>query len=82
MRDSSEGEFYADFGDSLADAELDALLERARVADDRQVRLLVKQYLGMRATARQLLSELDAASDLRAVRDGENTRFLRALVES
>ena len=60
MPDStSEKEFYEDFGDSLKPHELAQLLERARVNDDRDVRLLVKQYQALRRAATDLLTELD-----------------------
>jgi hypothetical protein len=42
-------EFYEDFGGQpLSASELDAILERARLASDRQLRLLVKEVQTLR----------------------------------
>ena len=80
MDDSSYDEFLSDFGDSLRRAELEALLKRARVAEDRELRLLVKQYLTLKQTMQQLLAQLDGGKNVSVVRDGDVARFARFLV--
>jgi hypothetical protein len=80
MRELSDEEFYEDFGTrGLSDAEIDALLEQARVAGNREVRLLVEQFVALRRAARWLVADLDAGGDVQALRDSGAARLTRFL---
>ena len=57
--ETSEEEFLEDFGASLTQEELDQLLERARRTDDRDVRMLVKQFTTLRRVAADFLVSVD-----------------------
>lgn len=81
MDSSDDNEFFADFGErALTDAQLAALVDRARSSGDAELRLLVKHYAALRRTARWLLEELDRSDDVAAVRGGEIARLARFLV--
>jgi hypothetical protein len=77
MRDSTNDEFLEDFGDSLTDEQLQHVLAQARAAEDREVRLLVKQYLTLRRATRWLLAEVERASDISSLRQSEVARLAR-----
>jgi hypothetical protein len=51
-----EAEFSEDFGAGLSEADVRALVERARTTGDRELRLLAKQYLTLRRVASDLLA--------------------------
>ena len=51
-----DAEFFEDFGASLSEAEVHALLERARLSGDRELRMLAKQYLTLRRVASDLVA--------------------------
>jgi hypothetical protein len=53
-------EFYEDFGTPpLSASELDAILERARLASDRELRLLVKEVQVLRVVMPLLLERIE-----------------------
>ena len=79
MDESSEEEFFEDFGSGLSDEALAALLVRARASGDRDVRLLVKQYRALRRATRDLLATLGEAPDLAVARDGAPAQLARVL---
>jgi hypothetical protein len=80
---TDDQEFYEDFGDSgVSEAELNELLQRARLANDRPLRLLVKQFRALRTTAASALDALDDAQELPVFRESEVVRLLRFLARS
>jgi len=77
----SYDEFLDDFGSTgLTDAELAQLLARARSTNDRELRLLIKQYRALRRAAGWVLESLEEGSDVAGIRTAEPTRLLRFLV--
>ena len=59
-KDQELEEFYEDFGSQpLSASELDAILEQARVASDRQLRLLVKEVQILRWLLPLLLERVE-----------------------
>ena len=88
MDESTDDEFYEDFGAGLTVADCERLLARARETGDREVRLLAKQYLALRRTAADALAYVEERYGERAVAPplGQGTTsyplgFLRFLVE-
>lgn len=77
MDGSADDEFLEDFGAALTDEQIQRLLALARAVEDRELRLLLKQYLTLRRATRWLVAEVDGASDLAGLRAGEGVRFAR-----
>lgn len=80
MIESSDDEFLDDFGAALGEADLAALLARARASRDQDLRRLVKQYVALCRTTRDLLATVDEIDDIAAVRHCEIARYARFLV--
>jgi hypothetical protein len=66
MDESDDKELHEDFGARLSVADCDRLLARARESNDRDLRLLVRQYLKLRRTAADALAYV-------AERNGDRT---------
>ena len=58
--EAEENEFWEDFGtEGLSEAELDSLLHRARETQDRELRLLVKQFHALRWISEAMLTQIE-----------------------
>ena len=80
MAESTHDEFLADFGDSLSEKDLDRLLAQSRASDDREVRVLVKQYRTLRDSCGALIAAIEAGSTAEELRKSPTLQFARFLV--
>ena len=80
MAESSYDEFLSDFGDGLNEQELARLLADSRATNDREVRLLVKQYRTLRQSCRALIKAIEVTSTVDELRNHPIVRDARFLV--
>jgi hypothetical protein len=77
----TDQEFFEDFGASaISNAELEALLTRARENGDRELRLLVKQFQALRHVSGFLLERIEAAASPDELATDEIVKIARFIV--
>ena len=73
-----ESEFLEDFGAvPLSDAELEALLERARATNDTDLRRLVKQHRAVRFAGGAFLEHIEATQGPEVIAESSKLKIAR-----
>jgi len=77
----TDQEFFEDFGAAaISDAELEAMLNRARENGDRELRLLVKHYQALRHVSGLLLERIEASAPPEKLAADQVVRIARFII--
>jgi hypothetical protein len=81
IEDQEIEDFYEDFGaQPLSASELDAVLERARLASDRELRLLVKEVQSLRRLLPVLLERVEKGEGAADESEDEFLKLARFII--